>query len=233
MNENLKHDTYLLISEKQVIISVNSDINKNIYLEESNLVSNSQKELFEKLDMFLNNNVFKIEKKLKDFIKKISIILDLDIFFPIEISIKKNINDEEINTKILNYLVYEAKESCKKTLEKKKIVHMFINNFKIDNQNYPYLPDDIKGKNLSLDIKFITISVDYIKELEKILKKYQISLNKVLNLNYLKQFMSQDEPSVFSTAKKIADGFNINEVTFIEKSVKKQGFFEKFFNFFN
>ena len=34
-------------------------------------------------------------------------------------------------------------------------------------------------------------------------------------------------------AKKISEGFNQNEVAFVEKSRKKKGFFEKFFDFFN
>ena len=63
----------------------------------------------------MNYNIFKIQKKLNDFVKKISVILDLDIFFPIEISIKKDINNGEMDVKTLNQLAYEAKNYCKKT----------------------------------------------------------------------------------------------------------------------
>lgn len=233
MNENLEHETYLLISKKKFIISVNTELNKKIYSSEQNFYDVPKNEFYEKLDIFLNDNVFKIEKKLKDFIKKITVILDLDIFFPIEISIKKNINHDEMNTKILNHLAYEAKNYCKNSLERKKIVHMFIKNYKIDNQSYSKFPNSISGKSLSLDIKFITIDEDHIKQLEKILKRYQISLHKVLNADYLEKFLPQNETNIFLMAKKIAEGFNENEVTFIIKSNKKKGFFEKFFNFFN
>tara|TARA_B100001063_G_C16695342_1_gene519454 strand:- start:552 stop:1253 length:702 start_codon:yes stop_codon:yes gene_type:complete len=233
MNENLKYETYLLISNKKFIISVNTELDQKIYSAEQNFYDESEFELSKKLDHFLNDNVFKIEKKLKDFIKRISVILDLDIFSPIEISIKKKINQDEMNTKILNHLAYEAKNYCKKSLEHKKIIHMFIKNYKLNNQSFSKLPNDISGKNLSLDIKFITIDEDSIKQLEKIFKKYQISLHKVLNAEYLKEFLSQNETNIFSMAKKIAEGFNDNEVTFITKSSKKKGFFEKFFNFFN
>ena len=34
-------------------------------------------------------------------------------------------------------------------------------------------------------------------------------------------------------ARKIINGYNSTEVTLINKSKKNQGFFEKFFNFFN
>lgn len=233
MSENINHDTYLFVSGKKLIISVSSEIDQKIYLEELNLDEDFKNKPFEKLDFFLNKNVFKIEKEIKNFIKRISVILDLDIFCPIEVSIKKDTNYEEIDTKTLSYLVYEAKDNCKKTLDKKKIVHMLITDYKIDNKSYSHLPNNIKGKNLSLDIKFITIDKGYVKIIEKILRKYQISLHKILNLNYLRQFMSENETSIFSTAKKIANGFNVNEVMLIGKSNKTEGFFEKFFNFFN
>ena len=233
MNEDLKYETYLFISNKKFIISVNTELNKKIFLAEQNIYSDSKDDLLKKLDIFLNENVFKIERKIKDFIKKISVILDLDIFFPIEISVKKNINQDEMNTKILNHLAYEAKNCCKKSLEDKKIIHMFIKNYKVNNQNYSEFPNDINGKNLSLDIKFITINETYIKHFEKILKKYQISLYKVLNADYVEKFLPQNETNIFLMAKKITQGFNVNEISFTTKSTKKQGFFEKFFNFFS
>ena len=66
----------------------------------------------------------KLKKRL---FKKISAILDLDIFFPSD-SIK-DINNGEIDVKTLNQLAYEAKNYCKKTLEHKRIIHMFIKNY--------------------------------------------------------------------------------------------------------
>ncbi len=233
MNENLKYESYLLISNKKFTISVNTESDQKIYLAEQNFNNEPKNDLFEKLDIFLNENVFKIEKKLKNFIEKVSVILDLDIFFPIEISVKKNINQDEINTKILNHLAYEAKNCCKKSLENKKIIHMFIKNYKVNNQSYSNFPNDINGESLSLDIKFIAIDEAHIKKIEKILKKYQISLHKILNANYVENFLSENETNIFLMAKKITEGFNVNEVTFIAKSAKKRGFFEKFFDFFS
>ena len=46
---------------------------------------------YKELDNFLNDNIFKIEKILDNFIKKIVVIIDLDNFFFIELSIKKKI----------------------------------------------------------------------------------------------------------------------------------------------
>ena len=144
MNNNLSYETYLFVSSKKIIISVYTDLDDKVYQEEL-VFEKSYKELnFEKLDYFLNKNIFKIEKKLKDFIKKISLVLDLDIFFPIEISVKKNNYENPISLQVLNHLLYETKDYCKKTLENKKIIHMFITDYQVDNKSYSYFPKDVK-----------------------------------------------------------------------------------------
>ena len=89
MDDNLDFETYLIISSRKLVISVNTNLNKKIYEEEIIIKDNFDNLNFEKLIFFLDKNIFKIEKKLKNFVKKISIILDLDCFFSIDISIKK------------------------------------------------------------------------------------------------------------------------------------------------
>ena len=174
MDEFSNYETYLYISPSKFIITVNTGLSKTIYYEELAVKDQSDNKNFEKLDQFLNHNIFKIEKKLKSFVEKIDIILDLDIFFPVEISIKNNNYEDYINLKNLNYLLYEAKEVCKKTIDHKKIIHMIISNYQIDNKIYSSLPDNIKCSSYSLDLKLICISNSLIREIEIILKKYHI-----------------------------------------------------------
>ncbi len=233
MDNISNYETYLLVRPRKFIISVNIDFEKKLYYNELDLETDFELENLEKLDSFLNNNIFKIEKKFQSFIEKIIIILDLDVFFPIEISIKKNNLNNYLNFQNLKHLLYEAKECCKITLDQKKIIHMLIKNYKVDEKDYSFFPDNIKCSNYSLDLKLICISDDLIKSLEIILKKYHISLNRVLNANYIEGFFSQNDSNFFSMAKKIIAGHNPNEVLFLDKTVKNRGFFEKFFNFFN
>ena len=233
MDEFSNYETYLYISPNKFIITVNTSLRKTVYYEELAVNDPSDNKNFEKLDQFLNHNIFKIEKKLKSFVEKIDIILDLDIFFPVEISIKNNNYEDYIDTKNLNYLLYEAKEVCKKTIDHKKIIHMIISNYQIDNKIYSSLPANIKCSSYSLDLKLICISKSLIREIEIILKKYHISLNQLLSGSYIKTFFLNDERDIFLMAKKIIDGHNPNEVILKDKSEKNQGFFEKFFNFFS
>jgi len=233
MNDILNNEAYLFISSKKLIISVNSELNEKVYFEESSIESDFRQNNFEKLDLFLNQNIYKIEKKFQNFIENVTIILDLDIFFHVEISVKKNDFNDFINIKDLNYLLYEAKESCKKTIDTKKIIHMLVKNYQVDNESYSFFPKDIKCHSYSLDLKLICIPDSSIRELETILKKYSISLKQIVSAEYIKEFFTTEDNDIFSVTKKITSGHNPNEVEMIDKISKKQGFFTKFFDFFS
>jgi cell division ATPase FtsA len=232
MENNFNFKTFLFIDSKKIIISVYSDINQKIYQEKLVFDSKIREISFDNLDHFLNKNIFKIEKKLKSFIKNVYVILDSNKFFTVEISLKKKNYENVFDLKSLNYLLYEAKDYCRKTIDDRKIIHMIINNYQIDNKSYPFFPIDVSGNNFSIDISFICISNRLIKSLEKILKKYHISLNQVVSANYAMKFLINDEKDIFLMSKKIMNGHNPNEVMLVEKTSKNEGFFEKFFNFF-
>jgi len=237
MSNNFDFNTYLYLSKKKNIISVYSENNFEKVYEKK--ISNDDSLVhidYQQLDNFLNQNIFKIEKKINNFIKKIIVILDFDLFFFVQLSIKKKDFENLINLKSLSYLINEAKENCKKTIDERQIIHLIIRNYKIDNQNYSSLPKDFNNKSFSLDLEFICLSNQIIKNLEETLNKYQISLSKIVNADYVSEFLinkDRDKDNIFLMAKKILSGHNSNEVVLVSKSNKNKGFFEKFFNFFS
>ena len=103
----------------------------------------------------------------------------------------------------------------------------------IDNKFYKNLPENVSCNIFSLDTEFICLSKNLIENIEKILKKYHISLNQILSASYLEKFKENNDNNIFTTASRIISGHNNNEVLLIGKINKKQGFFERFFNFFN
>ena len=138
-----------------------------------------------------------------------------------------------VDFKNLNYLLNEAKEDCKKTIENRKIIHMLITNYRVDDKNFSYFPEKTRCKNFSLDIKFICLSNNLVKNLEQILKKYQISIDKILSADYMQSIPNENSPDLFALAHKVIHGLNNNEVHLVNKSIKNKGFFEKFFQFFS
>ena len=224
--------TYLYLSHKKFIICVMEVIDlKIIYKQEFFIKDHSNELEFRILKDFLEKNIFKIEKKIKNFIKNIYIVIDSHDFFSIYLSIKNQNNGNFLTVKNLQYSLIEAKHQCKKTFEKKEIVHMLIEKYLIDDKSYSSLPKNLECNNFSLDIKFLCLSENLIKNLEKILETYQISINQIVSGNYVESFFKDNE-DLFVKTMRITEGCNANEVRFSNKIRENQGFFEKFFNFF-
>ena len=98
---------------------------------------------------------------------------------------------------------------------------------------FKILPKKENCKNFSIEISYICLPKKISKTIEDVLVRYQISLDKILSFNYVNSFLDNKNDNLYITAKKILNGFNENEVHITNKSSKKLGFFEKFFNFFN
>ena len=226
--------TYLYINTTQYIIYVTNNItSEKIYFEKLEIKVNFTELKFSKLDEFLDSNILKIEKKLDSFIKDIYVILDSKEFHSIKLSIKKNNNGNLINSDALIHPLNDLKNLCQSNLFNKKIIHFFIEKYVIDNKFYTTLPENVNCNIFSLDTEFICLSKNLIENIEKILKKYHISLNQILSASYLEKMKDNSDNTIFTTASRIISGHNSNEVLLIGKTNKKYGFFEKFFNFFN
>ena len=226
--------TYLYLNNTQYIIYVTDNkTNEKIYSEKLAIEENSTKLKFRKIDEFLDSNILKIEKKLDSFIKDIYVILDSKEFHSIRLSIKKDNNGNLINSEALIHPLSDLKNLCQSNLFNKKIIHFFIEKYVIDNKFYTSLPENVKCNIFSLDTEFICLSKNLIENIEKILKKYHISINQILSAGYLEKFKDNTDNTIFTTASRIIAGHNSNEVLLTSKINKKQGFFERFFNFFN
>jgi len=233
MKNNLKNKIFLFLSvDKFTIVALNS-IDEIVYKEEI-LTNNKSNQIdLNFLDNFLNENIFKIEKRLNEFVKNIFLIIDHQNIFSICLSIKNKFNNININFDLIHKLLLEAKSCCKKTLEDLDIIHMKIDQFNIDGTYFKTLPDKKNCNNFSIDVSYICLPKKISKTIEDVLRKYQISLERMLSLDYLNSFFDEKNENLYLTAQKILDGFNENEVFIADKNSKKLGLFEKFFNFFN
>ena len=234
MTNKVDFRTYLYLNHNQYIIYVAEILtNKKIYSEKFEIDENSTELKFSKLDEFLNINIFKIEKKLNNFIKDIYVILDSREFHSIKLSIKKDNHGNLINSDSLIHPLNDLKNLCQSNLQNEKVIHFLIEKYVIDNKLYTTLPENIICNIFSLDTEFICLSKNLIENIEKTLKKYHISLIQILSASYVEKFKDNTDSTIFTTASRIISGHNSNEVLLIGKIKKKQGFFERFFNYFN
>ena len=219
MIEKSDFDTFLYISNNEYQIFVYDKVNfQSLY--NKRLKINLDVNL-DGLSKFLDDNIYKIEKIIGNFIRNIILILEDNKILSINISLKKNNYDNYLNKKFLKKNLTEVKDIFRENYQDQIIMHMNIVN------------DNGKDNSLYLEVNFITISNNITLIYDKILENYQIKVQKYMSGSYIKSFMNDNETKLSVMAKKLNDGFNRNEVKFARKNIENQGFFEKFFQLFS
>ena len=231
MIENSDFETFLYISKSKYQIFVYDKNNlKNLYNEE---IGYSDEIELNTLSKFLDDNIYKIEKKIKNFIRNIILIVEDDKILEIGISLKKKNYEKNENQKQLENSLVEVKDIFKENYQDLLIMHMVIvekeNNFLLDNANNN---DDY----LFLEVNFISIPNKFTFYFDKLLENHQINIKRYMSGDYIKSFFdieSKESMELFVMANKLNDGLNKNEVQLISKSKENRGFFEKFFQLFS
>ena len=234
MIEEIDFETYLYIGNDRLIISLfQKRDSKNLYKDEFFFKTPLYDVSLDTLSEFLNKNIFKIEKLIGKFIKNVSIVIEDKNNLKVDLCIKKKNYGNLINQKSLEYSLKEAKDQFKKNYPNNILMHMVIINYLIDKQSYTSLVRNLRCDNFCLEINFISLSNKFIFKLEEILRKFQIEIDKTICGNYTKSFLTSNNIDICDMAKKLAHGYNKNEVILIPKNNDNKGFFEKFFHFFS
>ena len=231
MIENLDFETFLYISENKYQIFVYDKNNlKNLYHEE---IENNDEIELNILSKFIDENIYKIEKMIKNFVRNIILIIEDDKVLDIGISLKKKNYEKNIDQKQLENSLVEIKDIFNENYQDLIIMHMIIvekeNTFLLNNANNN---DDY----LFLEVNFISVSNNFTFYFNKLLENHQIRIKRYMSGNYVKSFFdkkSRESIELFVMANKLNDGLNKNEVQLVPKNKENKGFFEKFFQLFS
>ena len=230
MIENSDFETFLYISKSKYQIFVYDKNNsKNLYNEE---IKNDNEIELNILSKFLDDNIYKIEKIIKNFIKNIILIIEDDKVLEIGLSIKIKNYEKQLDYKYVKNGLIESKNIFKENYPDLVMMHMLI----VDNDMSKKLLSNSKKINdnyFYLEVNFICISVSYTHILDKLLGNLQITIEQYMSGNYVKNFLEEDENMIPVIANKLNNGFNKNEVKVISKNKENRGFFERFFQLFS
>ena len=231
MIENSDFETFLYISKKKYQIFVYDKNNlKNLYHEE---IENDDEIELNILSKFIDDNIYKIEKVIKDFIRNIILIIEDDKVLDIGISLKKKNYEKNIDQKQLENRLVEVKDIFKENYQDLIIMHMII----VEKQNSFFLNNtNNKDDYLFLEVNFISISNKFTFKFNKLFENQQIKIKRYMSGGYIKSFFDKESRvslELFVMANKLNDGLNKNEVQLVPKGKENQGFFEKFFQLFS
>jgi len=227
MIEETDFEIFLYISKNKYKIFVYDKNNlKNLYNEEIN--NNDEVEL-NILTKFLDENIYKIEKMIKNFVRNIILIIENDKVLDVVISLKKKNYEKDKNQEYLENSLREAKDVFRENYQDQIIMHMIV----VDNENNFLLNNNINNDYLFLEVNFISISNNFTFYFDKLLESHQIKIKRYMSSYYIKSYFDEYSNELSVMANKLNNGLNKNEVQLVKKSEEKLGFFEKFFQLFS
>ncbi len=229
-------DIYIDLSSKKLSIAAFEKFDShNIFFKEYDCETNLNKSKlnFENVKKTIEKNIFEIEKKTGEFLEDIYLMVETPESISINLSLIKNNEGKTIEKKNIQYLIQDAKQQILRNYHNKKIIHIIISNYLIDNTSYNYLPLNLSCNKFSIDIKFICFPKNLIKKLEELFNSHQIFINKIICSHYAKSFTkNMSYMNVCESGLKLIKGFNKQEVAIIPRKLEKKGFFERLFHFF-
>ena len=160
------------------------------------------------LELNIQKIITSLEKESDEYINNINLMIDSPKILSIGISVSKKLDGYELKQSNVQFLVQEAKQQILKYYSNHNIIHIIINNYKIDGIDYPHLPNDIKGNFISLDILFICLPTELVLSLKNIFSKYNILVNEIICSSYAKSINYKDNLNLTGYVSFIDIGFD-------------------------
>jgi len=149
-----------------------------------------------------------LEKNTDEYIDKINLMIDSPKMLSIGISVSKKIDGLQLKQDDIQFLVQEAKQQILKYYKNQNIIHIVINNYKINNIDYDYLPLNTKCNFIALDILFICLPEETIEYFKNIFHKFDISVNQIICSSYAKAKNYEEDLFYQGNISFIDVGFN-------------------------
>jgi len=115
-----------------------------------------QKDNYEEYLKSINSLIRGAENKISTHLKNITVLYDTSNIFTIDLSIKKKLDQKIIFKEICSSIILEANQLIKDCYIDKKIVHLMIKKYIINDKEFLNIPDEMSNlDSVILEIKFI------------------------------------------------------------------------------
>ena len=231
MIEDTDFEIFLYISKNRYQIFVyDKNHLKNLYNEE---IKNIDEIELNTLSKFLDENIYKIEKMIKKFVRNIILIIEDDQVLDVGISLKKKNYEKNIDQKHLENSLVEVKDIFRENYQDQIIMHMIVVDNEKNENNFLLNNDNKNDDYMFLEIHFISITNSFTFYFDKLLESHQIKISRYMSYKYIKSYIGEESTELSIMANKLNKGLNKNEVQLVSKSIENRGFFEKFFQLFS
>ena len=184
------------------------------------------------LSKFVLEKIKDFEKEVGRFIEKVYVITDAK-YNKFSLSLKNKYDSDKMKVTDVVRLISDAKQQISRNNKDLAILHLLVDKYIVDGEEYLEFPENRSYKEFIIEISFITVQNSTVKTLNKIFKDCNIEVKKIISHQYSSSFAEKSDISPCIAGKKVTDGINPSEVMMHNLYTKKQGLFEKMFNFFS
>ena len=166
-----------------------NEISKNIFTLERNCISNFSLNNFDikKSSEIIKDLIKSAEKKISSHIKNINLMIDTPDMFSIDISIKKNSDNNKYSKNDIMSLLNEAKSLVQKNYLNQKVIHMIVKKFVFDDEEFFEIPNKVINYSfLIIELKFICFSEKTWKNLQDSFSENYLNIENLYCSSYVR-----------------------------------------------
>ena len=168
-------------------------------------------------EIIIKKIISEIEKKTNEYLDEINLMIDSPDALSISISLSKNIEGSKLRKEEVQYLIQNAKQQIIRSYPDKDIIHILVTNYKVDNVDYGFLPLNIECNKLDIDIAFICFPKKFIKSLEELFSKHDVSINQIIFSSYAKSLSYKKKLGSFEKIAFIDIGYEKTSIIYFNK----------------
>ena len=189
-----------------------NDTSKNFFYESEFFTD------YKNLESEIEKIIFNLEKKSNEYLNSINLMVDTSEMLPINLSVSKNFDKSKLKKEDIEFLINDAKQQILRNYSNQNIIHIIVKNYKIDDNDYTFLPTDTYCNLLSIDIIFICLPKKFIENIKSIFFKFDVSIDKIFcssyarSINYKENFILEENISFIDM------GFNKTSITHFNKN---------------
>jgi cell division protein FtsA len=161
-----------------------------------------------KSELEIEKIILNLEKDTKEYLDSINLMVDSPLIKSISLSLSKNLDGSKLKKENFEFLIQDGKQQILRNYADFNILHIIIKNYKIDDKDYNYLPDNIKCNSLSVDIIFVCLPKEVIQDLKKLFQKFDVSVKQIFCSSYVKSVSYKDNFTTIENIAFIDIGFN-------------------------
>ena len=160
------------------------------------------------LELNIKEIIVSLESNSNEYINNVNLMIDSSKMLSVGISLSKKLNGSKLKQENIIFLVQEAKQQILKYYSNHNIVHIIINNYRVDGTDYSSLPQEIECHFISLDILFICLPTDLIMHFKSVFSKLNILIDQIICSSYAKSINYQNKLNFNNYISFIDIGFN-------------------------